>query len=61
MNIHNSPDAEHQGDTMTKILVIEDEPESRDIFLDSLEAEGFEAIASSGQIAGRMNLNLLTP
>ncbi|MEH2084227.1 MAG: response regulator [Nostoc sp.] len=37
---------------MTKILVIEDEPESRDIFLDSLEAEGFEAIAAQNGLVG---------
>ncbi|WP_373529995.1 response regulator [Nostoc sp.] len=37
---------------MTKILVIEDEPESRDIFLDSLEAEGFEAIAAENGLVG---------
>ncbi|MBW4562709.1 MAG: response regulator [Mojavia pulchra JT2-VF2] len=37
---------------MTKILVIEDEAESRDIFLDSLEAEGFEAIAAQNGLVG---------
>ncbi|MBH8553842.1 response regulator [Nostocaceae cyanobacterium CENA357] len=37
---------------MTKILVIEDEPESRDIFLDSLQAEGFEAIAAENGLVG---------
>ncbi|MBD2530119.1 response regulator [Nostoc flagelliforme FACHB-838] len=37
---------------MIKILVIEDEPESRDIFLDSLEAEGFEAIAAENGLVG---------
>ncbi|MDZ8221765.1 MULTISPECIES: response regulator [unclassified Nostoc] len=37
---------------MTKILVIEDEQESRDIFLDSLEAEGFEAIAAENGLVG---------
>ncbi|BDI19766.1 hypothetical protein ANSO36C_55680 [Nostoc cf. commune SO-36] len=37
---------------MTKILVIEDEPESRDIFLDSLKAEGFEAIAAENGLVG---------
>lgn len=37
---------------MTRILVIEDEAESRDIFLDSLEAEGFEAIAAENGRVG---------
>ncbi len=37
---------------MTKILVIEDEAESRDIFIDSLEAEGFEAIAAENGLVG---------
>ena len=37
---------------MKKILVIEDEAESRDIFLDSLEAEGFEAIAAQNGVVG---------
>ncbi|MDZ7952361.1 response regulator [Nostoc sp. DedQUE09] len=37
---------------MIKILVIEDEPESRDIFLDSLQAEGFEAIAAENGLVG---------
>lgn len=37
---------------MTKILVIEDEAESRDIFIDSLEAEGFEAIAAQNGLVG---------
>lgn len=37
---------------MKKILVIEDEAESRDIFLDSLEAEGFEAIAAQNGLVG---------
>ena len=36
---------------MTKVLVIEDNAESRDTFLDTLEAEGFEAIcAKNGRI-----------
>ncbi len=37
---------------MKKILVIEDEAESRDIFLDTLEAEGFEAIAAQNGVIG---------
>lgn len=37
---------------MTKILVIEDEAESRDIFIDSLEAEGFEVIAAENGFVG---------
>lgn len=36
---------------MAKVLVIEDEPQTREIFLDCLEAEGFTAIeAHSGQV-----------
>jgi YesN/AraC family two-component response regulator len=37
---------------MTKVLVIEDEVQSRDIFLDSLEAEGFEAIGAENGLVG---------
>jgi CheY-like chemotaxis protein len=37
---------------MTKVLVIEDEAETRDIFLDSLEAEGFEAIGAKNGVIG---------
>ncbi|MEH2072566.1 MAG: response regulator [Nostoc sp.] len=37
---------------MAKILVIKDEAESRDIFIDSLEAEGFEAIAAENGVVG---------
>jgi YesN/AraC family two-component response regulator len=38
--------------TMTKVLVIEDQAETRDIFLDSLEAEGFEAIGAKNGLVG---------
>ncbi|WP_445632800.1 response regulator [Nostoc sp. DSM 114161] len=37
---------------MKKILVIENEVESRDIFLDSLEIKGFEAIAAENGVVG---------
>jgi YesN/AraC family two-component response regulator len=37
---------------MTKVLVIEDEVQSRGIFLDSLEAEGFEAIGAENGLVG---------
>jgi YesN/AraC family two-component response regulator len=37
---------------MTKVLVIEDEAETRGIFLDSLEAEGFEAIGAKNGVVG---------
>ncbi|MCC5668504.1 response regulator [Nostoc sp. CHAB 5784] len=37
---------------MTKVLVIEDETQTRDIFLDSLEAEGFEAIGAKNGLVG---------
>jgi YesN/AraC family two-component response regulator len=37
---------------MTKVLVIEDEAEIRDIFLDSLETEGFEAIGAKNGLVG---------
>jgi YesN/AraC family two-component response regulator len=37
---------------MTKVLVIEDQAETRDIFLDSLEAEGFEAIGAKNGVVG---------
>lgn len=37
---------------MIKVLVIEDEAETRDIFLDSLEAEGFEAIGAKNGLTG---------
>lgn len=37
---------------MTKVLVIEDEAGTRDIFLDSLEAEGFEAIGAKNGVIG---------
>jgi len=37
---------------MAKVLVIENEAESRDIFLDTLEAEGFEAIAAENGRVG---------
>ncbi|MHC5763259.1 response regulator transcription factor [Nostoc sp.] len=37
---------------MTKVLVIEDEAETRGIFLDSLEAEGFEAIGAKNGLVG---------
>ncbi|MEH1770939.1 response regulator transcription factor [Nostoc sp.] len=37
---------------MAKVLVIEDETKTRDIFLDSLEAEGFEAIGAKNGIVG---------
>jgi YesN/AraC family two-component response regulator len=37
---------------MTKILVIEDEAESRDMFLECLEAEGFDAIAAENGLVG---------
>lgn len=40
-----------QGETMTKILVIEDEVQSRNIFLECLEAEGFDTLcAENGRI-----------
>ena len=36
---------------MVKVLVIEDEDQTRDIFLDSLEIEGFEAMgAENGRV-----------
>jgi YesN/AraC family two-component response regulator len=37
---------------MTKILVIEDEAESREMFLESLEAEGFNAIGAENGLVG---------
>ncbi|MDF5732246.1 MAG: response regulator [Rhizonema sp. PD38] len=37
---------------MAKVLVIEDKAETRDIFLDSLEAEGFEAIGAENGFVG---------
>ncbi|MCC5612214.1 response regulator [Nostoc sp. CHAB 5834] len=37
---------------MTKVLVIEDQTETRDIFVDSLEAEGFEAIGAKNGLVG---------
>jgi YesN/AraC family two-component response regulator len=37
---------------MTKILVIEDETESREMFLESLEEEGFNAISAENGIVG---------
>ncbi|MEH2242774.1 response regulator transcription factor [Nostoc sp.] len=37
---------------MKKILVIENQAESRDIFLDRLEIEGFEAIAAENGVVG---------
>jgi YesN/AraC family two-component response regulator len=46
---------------MTKVLVIEDEAESRDIFLDSLEAEGFEAIAAENGRVGLLKVQKHLP
>jgi YesN/AraC family two-component response regulator len=40
---------------MTKILVIEDETESREIFLDSIEEEGFNAISAEN---GRQGIEI---
>lgn len=37
---------------MTKILVIEDEAESREMFLECLEAEGFNAIGAQNGVVG---------
>ncbi|MGL5874756.1 MAG: response regulator transcription factor, partial [Xenococcaceae cyanobacterium] len=37
---------------MMKVLVIEDEAQSRNIFIDSLEAEGFEAIGAENGLVG---------
>ncbi|MDZ8110708.1 MAG: response regulator [Nostoc sp. DedQUE12a] len=37
---------------MTKVLVIEDEAQTRNMFLDSLEIEGFEAIGAENGVIG---------
>ncbi|WP_375516029.1 hypothetical protein [uncultured Nostoc sp.] len=37
---------------MKKILVIEDEAQSREMFLDCLEVEGFEAIGAENGLVG---------
>ncbi len=37
---------------MTKILVVEDQAESREMFLESLEAEGFDAIGAENGLVG---------
>jgi YesN/AraC family two-component response regulator len=48
----NIPATKAAWETMKKILVIEDEAQSRNIFLESLEAEGFNAIGAENGLVG---------
>ncbi|MGH7999979.1 MAG: response regulator transcription factor [Brasilonema sp.] len=46
---------------MTKVLVIEDETENRNIFLECLEAEGFDAIGAENGLIGVKKAQELLP
>ena len=46
---------------MKKILVIEDEAQSRDMFLECLEAEGFDAISAQNGLVGVQQAQELLP